>query len=86
MILSTPGPWHWTRENEDIVRVDSKDGAIATIHPTDGSMLTAQDNARLIAQAPKMLALLKRVNAESMNGTIYRTINDDIQDFLRTIL
>jgi hypothetical protein len=66
----TDGPWHITKEEKFLtigtfitVR-DSRDGVIAGAH------VDAEANARLIAVAPDLLWMLKRLTAEGEYGQL----------------
>jgi hypothetical protein len=58
----TPGPWHVAARNGDITRIlDYPGRLVAEVRGATGSKSEMKANARLIAAAPELLAVLKLV-------------------------
>lgn len=58
----TPGPWIATGFEHTVINDAQGNTIVATPGTSTGTLIEMKANANLIAAAPEMLALLKRVN------------------------
>lgn len=90
MSAHTPGPWHVMPQVDpsrlDIQEKDDAGYAVASAWGGGNVMEEAmQSNARLIAAAPRMLDLLKRVVAIADGKAVDRLMEDDARAILRDV-
>lgn len=68
----TPGPWRVDLNSKGLVRINDD--------PTCGILVGQAANARLVAAAPELLALLKKVLKQAdIRGPLVRQIDEIIE-------
>jgi hypothetical protein len=67
----SPGPWTWEKCAETDARIlrDSDGDSVLRIHENRHSRLPSKADARLIAAAPELLAMLKRMVTPGWNDS-----------------
>lgn len=66
----TPGPWHvYNVQTDPFARIGTYKHAICTMAPS-GNVYADAANARLIAAAPEMLAILRDILAVDQGGDL----------------
>lgn len=77
----TPGPWYFACDADGTMVTDDT-GAQIAMWPPQGGTVEQCANARLIAAAPELLAVLKDIGKFTGEGSMYTT---PWQDIVRSI-